>query len=148
MRSQGAGAVFLLMLCGTTLPAFAQQSEQDAASRIVALENAWNRSSELKDLKALDRILNAAFIYVDDAGRLMTKAETLRDVKESKVRAVTLESIVVHLHGGSAIATGIYRMTGLDHGKPFVRRGRFVDTWLYADGQWVAIASLSSRLDE
>src|SRR6478672_9419240 len=99
MRSQGAGAVFLLMLCGTTLPAFAQQSEQDAASRIVALENAWNRSSELKDLKALDRILNAAFIYVDDAGRLMTKAETLRDVKESKVRAVTLESIVVHLHG-------------------------------------------------
>ena len=99
MRSQGAGAVFLLILCGTTLPAFAQQSEQDAASRIVALENAWNRSSELKDLKALDRILNAAFIYVDDAGRLMTKAETLRDVKESKVRAVTLESIVVHLHG-------------------------------------------------
>ena len=143
------GAVFLLVVCVITLPAFAQQhAEGEDASRIVALEHAWNRSTESKDLKALDRILNAAFIYVDEAGRLMTKAETLRDVNESTVRAVTLESIVVRLHGGSAIATGIYRKKGLEHGKPFVHRERFVDTWLYAEGQWVAIASLCTPLDE
>jgi ketosteroid isomerase-like protein len=148
MRSQGVGAVLRLILCGTALAGFAQQSEQDAASKIVALENAWNRSSESKDLKALDRILNAAFIYVDESGKLMTKAEMLKDVKESNVRTVTLESIVVHVHGGSAVATGIYRMKGLERGKLFVRRGRFVDTWLYADGQWVAIASVGTPLGE
>jgi len=48
----------------------------------------------------------------------------------------------VELHGDTAIITGIFRTTGVERGKPFARRERFVDTWLYRSGQWVSISSL------
>ena len=60
-------------------------------------------------LKALDQILDDAFVYVSDEGRLLTKAEVLKDVKESKVQRVVTESVAVHVHGETAIATGTFQ---------------------------------------
>jgi ketosteroid isomerase-like protein len=73
---------------------------------------------------------------------LHAKADVLADVKTSNLLQLLMEAMAVHLHGDTAIITGIFRTTGVDHGKPFARRERFVDTWLYRNGQWVSISSL------
>ena len=52
-------------------------SDPDVSSKIVALENLWNQAAEAKDLDALDRILDDAFVYVDPDGKLLTKTEVL-----------------------------------------------------------------------
>ena len=136
----------MLVLCVAASAAYAQEtSASDARSRIIALENLWNQASTLKDLKSLDTILDGKFTYVDPDGRLLTKAEVLADVKVSPVLQVTAESMSVYLHGNTAVVTGIYRIIGVERGKPFTRRGRFVDTWLLRDGLWVAIASLATE---
>jgi len=41
----------------------------------------------------------------------------------------TTESMTAHMFGGTVIVTGIYVTKGVEKGKPYVRRGRFVDTW-------------------
>ena len=137
----------VLVACGGLI-AFAQEATGTAAvSRIIALENAWNRAAETQDLKALERILDDAFVAVQSDGALMIKAEVLKDVKDSGVVHITAQSMVVHLHGETAIATGLYQMKGAARGKPFLRRGRFVDTWLCRDGRWVALASVSVPIE-
>lgn len=133
----------VLVMCGGRWMASAQEMTESAeASKVIALENMWNRASEAKDLRALDQILDDAFVYVSDDGRLLTKAEVLKDVKESRVQRVVTESMVVHVHGETAVATGVFRMSAAGRGKPLVRQGRFVDTWLHTNGRWVSIASI------
>jgi ketosteroid isomerase-like protein len=137
----------VLLACAGTSTGFAQgASDSDVGSKIIALENLWSQASTAKDLKALDTILDDAFVYVGPDGKLMTKAEVLADVKASPVLQVTTESMVVHLHGDTAVVTGTYRMKGVERGGPFVRSGRFVDTLLYKNGLWVAIASLATPI--
>jgi hypothetical protein len=47
----------------------------------------------------------------------------------------------VHVYGNAAVATGVFRARGIEAGKSYVRRERFVDTWIYKDGKWVCVAS-------
>lgn len=121
-----------------------ETSESNGGSKLLALENLWNQAAEGKDLKALNRILDDAFVEVDSEGTLLTKAEVLARVRASEGYRFISESMVVHLHGGTAVVTGIYRATRPEHGKRIVRRERFVDTWLYAGGFWVSIARLTT----
>ena len=106
----------------------------DVATKIVALENLWNQAAQAKDIDALNRILDDAFLYVAPDGRLMSKTQVLADVKASQGIQVLSESMVVRLHGDTAIVTGIYKIRGMAHGKPFVRTDRFVDTWRLRNG--------------
>jgi len=122
------------------------QRTPDSGSKIVALENVWNQAAQAKDLKALNALLDDAFIYVGPDGKMLTKAEVLADVQASYGIQVSSEDMVVHFHGDTAVITGIYRTRGVDHGKPFVRLDRFVDTWHYQNGGWKSIASLATPL--
>ena len=45
------------------------------------------------------------------------------------------------VYGGTAIVIGIYRVKGVDKGKPYQRSGRFTDTWVNRNGLWVCVAS-------
>jgi ketosteroid isomerase-like protein len=132
-----------LLACAGTSAGHAQaDSDADAESKVVAMEHVWAQAYMAKDPKALARMLDDAFVCVGSDGRLLTKVEVLADVKASNTLQLLMESMAVHLHGDTAIITGIFRTTGVDHGKPFARRERFVDTWLYRNGQWVSISSL------
>jgi ketosteroid isomerase-like protein len=149
MKIQTRAAVLVLVIaCGESLMAFGQEATESAvASKIVALENAWSRASKAKDLKVLDQILDDDFISVDADGRLMIKAEILREAQQSGVRQVVISSTAAHVHGNTVIVTGLYEKKGVVQAKPFIRRGRFVDTWLQRGGRWVAIASLSTPIE-
>jgi len=137
----------LLLVCVRPSACCAQgASDSDAGSKLVALENLWNQAAQAKDMVALDRILDDGFVYVDPTGRLLTKTEVLADVSASHGMRFALETMVVHLHGETAVVTGVYRMEGVERGKPFMRRNRFVDTWRYKNGFWISIASLATPI--
>jgi ketosteroid isomerase-like protein len=132
-----------LLACTGISPGYAQgDSDSDAVSKIIAMEHTWGQAYAVKDPNAMDRILDAAFVCVASDGKLMTKADILADVKTSTTQQVLTESMVVHMHGDTAIVTGTFRSKGLGHGKPFSRRERFVDTWIYKNDHWVSITSL------
>jgi hypothetical protein len=93
-------------------------------------------------------IVSVGIVNVDSDGILQTKVEVLAEVRASTVLKFLTESMVVHLHSNTAIVTGVFEIKGVDRGKPYVQRVRFVDTWLYKNGQWVSIAGLVTRIGQ
>ena len=133
----------ILLVCTGTTAGYAQRDyDSDAVSKIVALEHVWAQAYTFKDPKALAAILDDAFVCVASDGKLLTKAEVMADVKTSTAQQILTESMVVHLHGDMAIVSGTFRTNGVERGKPYTRRERFVDTWLYRNGQWISITTM------
>jgi len=141
-------ACLLIVLTLASLPLRAQDELSDSAvrSKIFALENAWSQAAEIKDVKAMDPLLDSAFLYVDFDGRLMTKAEVLANVKSASVQQVVTEAMTATLHGNTVVVTGIFRMKGMEGGKPYLRRGRFIEVWMYQNGNWLAISSQATPI--
>lgn len=136
MRSTGC---LLIVICA--MPLFlAAQDDADLAtqSRIVALEKAWNQAYKFADRKALDELLDDQLVLVNDDGSIQGKSEFLASIKKSnsQEQQVTPESITVHVFGTAATATGVFRAKGVENGKPYLKRERFLDTWVYKDGKW------------
>jgi ketosteroid isomerase-like protein len=142
-------AWIVVLTCFGSAPGRAQAThDSDVAAKLVAVEQvgkmqvgkmqAWQN----RDTKTLNAVLDDAFVYVDPEGKVLTKPEVRLYIETTDSLQFTAEAMTVKLHGKTAIVTGIYRMKGVEHGKPFMRRGRFVDTWLDKNGLWVAIASL------
>jgi hypothetical protein len=77
-------------------------------------------------------------VYVDYDGKLLTKAYLAR-VKANKTHMsqIVAEDMSVHLFGSTAIAAGTYRVKGIDNGRPYLRHGRFIDTWVLVGKNWV-----------
>jgi hypothetical protein len=135
----------LILVAITASSSWAQSSDDSATrSKILALEHAWNQAEESKDLKAMDAILDNALVYVDFDGSLMSKAEFLSRVKTAPLQQVVTEMMTAQIFGSTAIVTGTYRSREFKDGKPFLRRGRFVDTWVNKDGAWVCVAAEST----
>ena len=140
----------IILMCAVAAPAISQVDDNhETRSRIIALENAWDQAEGRQDVRTLDAIFDNSLVYVDYDGRLLTKAEFLISVKREEgprqIQVVT-ESINVTVFGKTAISTGIYREKGVEGGKPYVRRVRFVDTWALKNSLWVCIASQATPL--
>jgi ketosteroid isomerase-like protein len=130
------------------LRVMAQNSEDAAAkSKVGALEQLWNQAYKSGDTKALDSILDDGIVLVNDDGSVQNKVEFLAGVKSSashpssQEQQVSPESLNVHVFGQVAIATGVMRVKGVENGKSYARRERFVDTWLYKKGNWVCVGT-------
>jgi ketosteroid isomerase-like protein len=145
MKSASFLAVWL---CATALLVSGQDASESATkSRIAALEGAWNQAYKAGDAKALDALLDNGIVLVNDDGSVQTKAEFLASVKPSGTQAgsqeqqVAPESMSVHVFGNTAIATGVFRAKGVEGGKSYVRRERFIDTWVYKGERWICVAT-------
>jgi ketosteroid isomerase-like protein len=145
MKSAG---LLMVLLSVVALSAAAQDASESATkSKIVALEGAWNQAYKAKDAKALDALLADGIVLANDDGSVQTKAEFLASLQppvaqaDSQEQQVAPESMSVHVFGNTAIATGIFRAKGMAGKKSYVRRERFIDTWIYKNGNWVCVAT-------
>lgn len=137
----------IVLFAATLSSAGAQSVEQSAVrTRILALEHAWNQAEAFGDLKALDDLFDNAMIYVDFDGTLLTKAEFLSRVKSQHVEQVTTQSMTVAVFDLTAVVTGTYLAREIKHGREVIRRGRFIDTWVYKNQTWVCVAAQDTPL--
>lgn len=145
MRYLLAAAV---LAAGAALVVHGQNANQDESGHILALETAWNHALESKDANALNMLLANTMISVDIDGSIMTKSEFLASIKSPNYQpsqAVTEQSNV-QMYGNAAVVAGIFRVKGMDKGKPYVHRERFVDTWIKIDGTWQCVATTSALI--
>jgi ketosteroid isomerase-like protein len=139
--------VVMILLCAVVVRGSAQSDVEGAKSKITALEQLWNQAYKSADTKALDSLLDNGIVLVNDDGSVQTKAEFLASVKQSvtqpssQQQQVAPESLHVHVFGTTAIATGVMRVKGVEEGKAYIRRERFVDTWVYKGGTWVCVGT-------
>ena len=146
MRVTNAAFLFLAI----SLAAVAQNRPalDPEQTRILTLETAWNRAEEQKDAKALDGLLDSTLLYIDYDGTLMNKAQFLASVKAPSLHPeqIVNESMTAQMYGSTAIVTGVYREKGTVAGKPYQRRGRFIDTWINQNRTWRCVTSQSTLI--
>jgi ketosteroid isomerase-like protein len=113
------------------------------SSKIIAMENLWNRAEMNNDAPAVRLLLADDFVMTVAEGTLYNKAQMIASVADKSYLPVALQStgMAVHYYGNTAVVTGAYYEKGVDKGKPWERRGRFTDTWMNLDGRWQCIAS-------
>jgi len=135
----------LMLLLGISSLGFSADTQSDAEvqSKIVALEKAWNQAYKIGDRRSLDGLLDDQVVLVNDDGSVQSKSEFLATVKPQSSHQEQVEpvSITVRVYGTTAIATGILRTKGVESGKPFVHRERFIDTWVRKGDHWICVGT-------
>jgi len=138
----------VLLIASIALSVRGQSGANDEAGRIQALEIAWNHALEGKDSKALDMLLANNMVSVDIDGSISNKSEFLASIKAPDYQpsqAVTEQSNV-QMYGDAAVVVGIFRVKGMEKGKPYVHRERFVDTWIKINGTWQCVATTGTLI--
>ena len=135
-----------LTLLVASMASAQQNHRSDEGSHVIALDNSWNRALETKDTRALDMLLADTFVSVDIDGSMQNKREFLASIKapeyQPPAQAVTEQSSV-EVYGESAVVVGVFRSKGVDKGKKYMNRERFVDTWVKIDGTWKCAAAIT-----
>jgi len=138
MLRQGMYVVMAVLFASSLLPLSAQDSGK---ARVLALENAWNEAEGHRDVNALAVLLAPTFAYTDADGAFMDKQQFLAGIRASGSSQIVNEGMKAESYGNVMIVTGSYREQGSENGKSFTHRGRFTDTWVEKDGQWLCVAS-------
>ena len=130
--------IALLLWIPLSIAAAAQDS-----TKVIAMENAWNQAEQNNDAAAVQLLLADDFVMTTGEGDLYNKAQIVASIRDKSYQPEALQSsnMVVHAHGNTAIVTGAYYEKGTDKGKPWERRGRFTDTWMFMDNRWQCVAS-------
>jgi ketosteroid isomerase-like protein len=139
----------VLALAGAMAIPVAAQDDSNGESRVIAMEKAWNQAFKSRDGKALGGMLHDSIVLVNDDGSLESKAGFLTEIDKAKPSAnqqTDPESISVRIFGNVAIATGVFRESGIEKGKAFARRNRFVDTWIHDGESWKCVAASATPI--
>jgi ketosteroid isomerase-like protein len=140
--------VAAVLLIGASISGSAQNSASDEGGRVLGLETAWNHAIEAKDTKALDMLLASTFVAVEIDGSVSSKSEFLASIKapEYQPSQAVNEQMNVQVYGNAAVVVGIFRIKGMEKGKPYVHRERFTDTWIRRDQAWQCVASQATLI--
>ena len=141
-------AILVSFTAFASIFALGQTSVSDEGGRVLALETAWGHAIELKDTKALDQMLGNGFVAVEIDGTVSNKAEFLASIKDPAYQPSQAinEQINVQVYGNAAVVNGIFRVKGVEKGKPYVHRERFIDTWIKQDQAWQCVASSATLI--
>jgi len=149
---KGATAMLrpLILLLALSSWPFAQNISraQGDETKIIALENLWNQIQINHDADAMGTMLDSDFVLTDYDGSVMSKAQFLASIRD-KSNQLTVEvsdDMKLHRHGDTVVVTGATREKGTEKGKPYAHQGRFTDTWIKKDGQWLCVASQLSLI--
>jgi ketosteroid isomerase-like protein len=139
----------ILLLALVFLP-FAQEISraQGDETKIIALENLWNQMQISHDADAMGKMLDSDFVLTDYDGTVYSKGGFLASIRDNSIQ-LTVEvsaDMKLHRHGDTVIVIGATHEKGTEKGKPFSHVGRFTDTWIKKDGQWLCIASQLSLI--
>ena len=113
------------------------------ASKVIAMENAWNHAELQNDAGAVQLLLADDFVMTTADGVLYNRDQILASVRDKSYKPDVLQSseMETHAYGNTTVVTGVYYEKGTDKGKAWERRGRFTDTWVWAGGRWQCLAS-------
>jgi ketosteroid isomerase-like protein len=118
--------------------------DRSIESKLAALEHLLRvQAFSSKDLHTVEMLLSRDFVMVNEEAAPKNRDESLAYLQSLGTLRYVAEEMIVRVHGDTAVVTGLFEMTGVQNGKAFVRRGRFLDTWLVKDDTWLLMASIS-----
>jgi ketosteroid isomerase-like protein len=103
------------------------------------------------DRAFIERILADDWSVIDLTGRVLSKTEVLEEafsLEERKVISMQIDDINVRSFGEWAIVTGRTRAAGEYQGEAAEVTLRFTDVFVYRNGNWQAVASQATLINQ
>jgi ketosteroid isomerase-like protein len=141
----------ILLLALSSLPLAQNSSKVEGdETKIIALENLWNQIQLNHDAEAMGKILDDDFVFTDYDGTVMSKGQFLESIRDKSYQLTVeaSENMKLHRHGDTVVVTGATHEKGTFKGRPYQHQGRFTDTWMKKNGQWLCIASQLSLISK
>ena len=141
----------ILLLALSSLPLAQNSSKVEGdETKIIALENLWNQIQLNHDADAMGKMLDDDFVFTDYDGTVMSKGQFLESIRDKSYQLTVeaSENMKLHRHGDTVVVTGATHEKGTFKGRPYQRQGRFTDTWMKKNGQWLCIASQLSLISK
>ncbi len=113
-------------------------------------ESEWASAVKSRDLAALEKIYTDDLIYAHSSGVVETKKEYMERLKSGLQRYETVshESVRVAMHGDTAVALSILRMTGQSNERKFNDHLMMTHVWVKQGGVWRLAAHQTTKLAE
>jgi ketosteroid isomerase-like protein len=143
------GFPLLLVLASLALAQGVSRAQGDE-TKIIALENLWNQMQLNHDADAMGKLLDEDFVFTDYDGTVMAKEQFLESIRDKSYQLTVeaSENMKLHRHGDTVVVIGATHEKGTYKGKPYQHQGRFTDTWMKKNGQWLCIASQLSLINK
>jgi ketosteroid isomerase-like protein len=135
--------LFLVVFSSVILLAQQPAPSEGDEKRIVALENIWNQAQLNHDATAMGSMLHPDFVFTDYDGTVMSKPEFLASIRDrSNTLSVEVsDDMKLHRFGDTVVVTGATHEKGKQRGKTYEHYGRFTDTWMRHNNEWICVAS-------
>ena len=126
-----------------TLPFGRVSAQASRASRqLYRLEDQWAAALVKRDSSFFRRTLHPDYVYSDERGTFNRDQVIAEQVGGTDtVEYAANEDMRAHVHGTSAVVTGILIVRGRGKDGRFEHRYRYTDTWMSAKQGWLMIAS-------
>ena len=123
----------------------APTGRDEVLEQLRGLEEEWARANIEGDKQALARILADEYVGTSSEGVTERKAEYIRNIRPSEdVESQSFEDLSVVVGGERAVLTGI-TVAEFKDGRS--GRYRFVDTFVWRDGRWQAVTSVTTEVE-
>ena len=102
------------------------------------------------DRAFIESVLSDDWSVIDPTGRILTKAEVLREAftGEREITEGTIDQVNVRDFGDWAIVTGRTRMSGSYQGEEMTVTLRFTDVFVRRSVEWQCVASQGTFISE
>ncbi len=121
-------------------------AEEKRENVIMQVENSWGEAYKNQDKAKLEKLLTSDFVFVDEDGKLMKKAEYIDSVTKIKVRSFQNFEHEVRFYGSVAVAVirSVWNYT-VD-GKEVTAEFRSTDVFQKRGGAWQVVSSQDTRV--
>ena len=135
-------SIVVLMLSVIPVTKLRGQEKSDA-DRVRTLEMQLTELYKQRKIEGVAALLDDDFVITFEDGKVYSKTGYISYNAAASLRILEAETldVKVHLHGNTAVLTGIYHERGEEKGTPYDYRDRFTDVWMKKDGKWRIIAS-------
>jgi ketosteroid isomerase-like protein len=119
-------------------PAVSQNSLNDDAKAVIALDAQFQAATKANDAATIDRLLPADYILVTNSGKTFTKADLLEEARNAKRHYEHQEDTeqTVRVWGDTAVITAKLWAKGTESNKPFDYTLWFSDTYVRTPQGW------------
>ena len=116
--------------------------------KIMKIEHEWAEALAKADLKTIDGICDAEWVFVDPEGTVVTKEQSDADMKSGtlKFESFKIEDLKVKVYGDTAIVWGLETEKSSYKGKDTSGQYRFTDVFVKHHGKWQCVATQITRV--
>jgi ketosteroid isomerase-like protein len=134
---------FALLTALVAVPLAHVSAQASRASRqLYRLEDQWAAALVKRDSSFFRRTLHPDYVYSDERGTFNRDQVIAEQVGGTDtVEYAANEDMRAHVHGTSAVVTGVLIVRGRGKDGRFEHRYRYTDTWISAKQGWLMIAS-------